>query len=185
MSAFMTASLSYTLVGHFFSAKALPLPPNPWFILVLILIIPAATLGAMLVNWNRQWNPYDTWDCLCTGLVSTLPGVALVKGMWTLFLHASDQPTWLLLLLLLVSSITATLGTNSTISGSIIYGIGIAMAKLRAGVMAITMLVGGLFGYILTADFVTPFGILLGIGVAIAIVWRVDQFMKQQAQSQN
>ncbi len=188
VSAFMLASLGYTLLCNIFSPKVLPLPPNPLFMLVLTLIVPAATLGAMLVNWNKQWNRQYTLDCISTGLVSTLLVAALVKGVWML-LPPTWPANWVFLGLLLLCSIAATAGTNSRISENIMYGVGMAMAKLRAGMMAVTVLFGGLLGYVLTMGFalsgLTPFGILLGIGTAVALVLRVDQSLRRQSQTQN
>jgi serine/threonine protein kinase len=187
MSAFMLASLGYNLVAHLLSPYVLPLPPNPWFILVQILVVPAATLGAMLVNWNRQWNKYDTLDSISTGLTGTLVAAGIIKGFWTLALH-NAQPMWLLFALLLTTAITATIGINPTMSSNMMYGIGWAMEKLRIVVITATIVAGGILGYVLTADFAlgwAPCGILLGIGIAAALVWRVDQLMKQQDQIDN
>jgi hypothetical protein len=182
ISAFMLSTLSYNLVAHLLSSTQAPLPPNPWFILVLALLVPSATLGAMLVNWNLQWNWHDTIDCLYTGLVSSLVTVAAVRGLWLIGLH-DTQPYALLIVLLLTSAIAATIGTSKTISGNIIYGIGWAIAKFRFFFMVPAVLVGGILGYVLTIDFTNacllPFGILLGMGIAAALIWRVEQLMKQ------
>jgi serine/threonine protein kinase len=187
MSAFMLASLGYNLVAHLISPQALPLPPNPWFILVQVLIIPAATLGAMQANWNRQWNNYDTLDSISTGLAGTLLTVAAVKEFWSLALH-NTQPNWLLFVLLLTTAIVATIGINPTMSSNIMYGIGWAMERLRLVVIGVTIAIGGILGYALMVDFALIWvlcGILLGGSIAAALIWRVDQLMKQQDQVEN
>ncbi len=182
-AAFMVASLFYTLLSALPpSIHVSPLPPSPWFILVLAGMVPAATLGALLVNWNRSSPLKDTINYACTGMGSSLVVLALVKTFWQLVMH-QQQPALQLFVMLLVTSVMATVGTNSTISEYILYGISWALAHARMLVLVTTMALGGLLGFSLTADFAvscfTPFGVLLGIVIAFTVVLRVDHLMRQ------
>ena len=182
-AALMVASLVYTLLTQLpLQPPPPPLPPNPWFILVLAGIVPAATLGALMVNWKETRSLAEKINRACTGMGSALAALGLVKIVWQLVLHDSLPPLQLVVMLL-VTSLGATAGINPMISHSIIQGATWALTRMRKAVIAGAAIAGGLLGYFLTAgqalSCFTPFGILLGIGVAVALVLRIDHSLKQ------
>jgi hypothetical protein len=183
MAAFMLACLCYTLVAQLpLLAHQSPLPPNAWFILVLSCSVPAATLGALLVHREKTWTLRDIVDRACTGMGSALLALALVKLLWQLMLGNVAPPMQVLVLLVGVA-LGATVGSHPFISDSILQGTSWALTHMRMGVLALAVIAGAVAGFLLTADIalgcLTPFAILLGIGVAVALVLRVDHLLKQ------
>ncbi|HEY6410135.1 MAG TPA: protein kinase, partial [Ktedonobacteraceae bacterium] len=84
-SSFMLASLFYTALSQMpFLGHQSPLPPNPWFSVVLMGIVPSATLGTLIVNWNRNWGMRDTLNRLCTSLSTALLAVSSCVVLWQL-----------------------------------------------------------------------------------------------------
>lgn len=181
VSAFMLASLCYTLFQPLSHVR--PLPPSPWFILVLSLMIPAATLGALLVHWDRGWSWQDLINRACTGLGSALLSVAVIEILWQVSVHTS-QPALQLAIMLFVTALGASIGTMPRVSDVILKGATWAMTHMRLFMLIMAVIVGGALGYFLTAGFafgcLTPFGILLGIIVCILLVLRVDKMVRQR-----
>ncbi len=177
-SAFMSASFFYTILSHIPSLHALLMPPGAAFALVLAGMVPLATLGALLVDRPIT----DMINRACTGMASALLALALVKIGWQVGLHVSMAPLQLFVMLL-VASLSATVGVNALVSGYIAFGVSWALARMRQVVMTLAVLVGGGLGFLLTTDVIvswfTPCGILLGVAVLVALVWRVDQLMKR------
>lgn len=183
VSAFMIASLCYTILTPIIHAS--PLPPNPWFILLLVMLVPTATLGSLLVNWNNSWTIHDLINRSCTGMGSALALLALIKIAWQLGVH-SNLPALQFSIMLLVTSVGATLGTTPFISDYILDGAGWALTHLRWFFIILAGFVGGTLGFFLTSGFAlgcfTPFGVLLGVGVCVGLVLRVDQLLKHGQQ---
>lgn len=173
-AAFMAGSLSFTLISQIPAVgKASPLPPNPWFIAVLIAMIPASTLGALLVGWSRK----NIINRFCTGLVLTLVVSSIGELLWqSAHLHV---PGLELFTMLLLNAIAAFFGINETVSRRIFASLTWAMSKLRWVIIVALILAGGFFGFALTTAFTTLFGILLGIAIAVILVLRVDRLIKQ------
>ena len=115
VAACMVASLGYTLLTPLVHAA---LPPSPWFVLLLILLVPMATLGSLLVYWKRSWTIHDLINRACTGMGSALVLLALVEILWQLALHNSS-PKLQFSILLFITALGATLGTTPQLSDSI------------------------------------------------------------------
>ncbi len=181
-AALMAASLVYTLVTQL--QQTPPLPPNPWFVLVLTGIVPAATLGALLVNGSgaRSWK--EKLNRACTGMGSALVIMAVIKFIWQLVFHDS-LPLLQLVVMLAMASLGATLGTNANISKAIIQKAEQALIRMRGVVITVAAIIGGILGYFLTSGLAlgcfTPFGILIGVGVMVALVLRIDHALKRNS----
>ncbi|HLG60685.1 MAG TPA: serine/threonine-protein kinase [Ktedonosporobacter sp.] len=179
-AALMAASLVYTLPTQL--QQTPPLPPSSWFVLVLTGIVPAATLGALLVNGSGTRSFKEWLNRACTGMGSALVFMAIIKFAWQLIFHGS-LPLLQLVVMLTVASLGATLGTSANVSQTIIQRAEQALVRMRGVVITVAVIIGGILGYFLTAglalDCFTPFGILIGIGVMVALVLRVDQLVKR------
>lgn len=179
-AALMAASLVYTLLTQLQSTSLLP--PNPWFVLILVGIVPAATLGALLVNGSGSRSFKAVLNRACTGMGCSLAIMALIKFAWQLLLHDSLPPLQLVIMLL-VASLGAAIGTNAGVSDTIIQKVEQALTRMRGVVISVAVIIGGLLGYFLTAGLAltcfTPFGIVIGVGVMVALVLRIDHLLKQ------
>jgi hypothetical protein len=182
-AAFMVASLFYTMLSAMLSLspKAL-LPPNPWFILVLVGSIPAAALGTLVVNWGRISRLRDILNRLSTGSSTALIALGLSDFVWQSLFHA-NAPALQLFVMLLVVALGASVGTHAELSERMLTGVIWAMGRVRWLVISVAVVIGGILGFMLTVGFdvscFTPFGILAGSAVAAALVMRVDQLMKK------
>ena len=182
VAACMVASLSYTLLTPLVHTA---LPPSPWFILLLPLLVPTATLGSLLVYWKRSWTIHDDINLACTGMGSALALLALVEIIWQLGIHGR-LPALQFAILLLITALGATLGTTPTLSDYILDGAGWALSHQRKFVIGAAAVLGGVLGFFLTSGFAlgcfTPFGVLLGIAVSVGLVLRVDQLLRHGQQ---
>ncbi len=178
----MVASLSYTLLTPLVH-KALP--PSPWFILLLSLLVPTATLGALLIYWKRSWTIHDFINRACTGMGSALVLLALVELIWQFGIHSS-LPKLQFAILLLITALGATLGATPVLSDHILDGAGIAIHHYRKLVIGAAAILGGILGFFLTSGFAlgcfTPFGVILGVAVSVGLVLRVDQLLRHGQQ---
>lgn len=184
-AAFMAASFSYLLLAQ------LPfLPPvlasKPWFIGVLLGMVPLATLGAVLINWSDAWNKRQVINRLCTGATMALVVTTIFELIWQ-SLSFPQLPPLQLFVMLTATAAAATLGTDARISDRMLSGVIWAMRHMRWVVIGSGVLIGGILGFTLANGFaagcVTPFAILLGIGVAVALVLRVDRLVKSKSKS--
>jgi serine/threonine protein kinase len=184
LAAFMLASLFYTLVAKYpVLARQSILSPNPWFIVVLLGIMPAATIGAMVLNWNRHWSVEESISRFCTGLVSTLVTLGAGELLWETLLRQNAPPLQLFVMLLL-AAVTATVGTNAFISEKIIDRTLWLMNYMRRAVIVALVVVGGLLGFVLSIGFAlsgfTLLAIAWGIGIAALFSWQLDHLLKQE-----
>ncbi len=181
-SAFMLASLCYTLLTPI---VRMSLPPSPWFIVLLVLMVPAATFGALLVYWSRKWSIHDFINRACTGMGSALILLAPIEIIWQFAVHGRS-PALQFSILLFVTALGAALGTTPALSDHILDGAGWAVTHQRNVVIAAAAVLGGLLGFFLTSGFAlgcfTPFGVLLGVGVCVGLVLRVDQLLRHGQQ---
>lgn len=182
--AFMLASLLYTLIEYMPWLKVAPLPPNPWFIVLLAGFVPLASAGALLVRWRRNWPATRTLDYVCTSLTSSLLLLSVVEVLWQLLVHM-HLPALQLVIMLVAASLGATIGLENIVNKYILRAIEWALSIFQSALMLLAILVGGALGYALTIAFslscFTPFGIVIGIGVAVALVWHVEQAKKTSA----
>ena len=185
IAAFMGASLIYSLIAQSLKLHQLPLiPPNPWFVAVLVGIAPAATIGALLVNQSMPWALRETIDRACTGIANGFVALVLVRILWHLVFN-NQQSILQLIILLLIASIGASAGTTVTVSEYINYGISWAMAKFYWSTIIFIIVLGGILGFLLTPGLTSVWGIiiaiLVGMGIGGALLWRVDYLMRQNA----
>ncbi len=102
-AAFMLACLYYSLLSKIASLPLQSLlPPDSWFIAVLSGIGPAATLGALMLNWNRTWSFSDTINRFCTGMSTAFAALSLCELGWQFLFHAKQVARWLVVVALIV-----------------------------------------------------------------------------------
>jgi len=180
----MFAALIYLILAHIStSTQAALLPPNPWFIVVLIGLVPFATLGAILVNWGSLWRTKGIISRACTGMCTALAALGLSEAIWQ-NLFGGSAPQLQLIVLLLMTAAGATIGTTPRVSDWMLRAGTWAMQHRRRLMIVLAVLVGGGLGYALTSGIAlgvfTLFGVLLGSGVAVALVLRIDRLIKQR-----
>ena len=181
----MAASFIYTLVAHLPLAHTRPLPPDPWFIVVLAGIVPATTLGALLVNRGNAWNVHDVINRICTGMGGAFLALAAF-GIPLHFLLSQPLGVLHLVILLLVTAIGATISTMDTISDYINYGISWAMSHMYWPTIIAVIVLGGGLGFLLAMGlpaWAIATGIVAGLAFSNALVWRVDYLMRQNARN--
>lgn len=183
LAASMVAAFFYIVLSHIppFLHTSL-LPPNPWFGAVLVGFVPFATLGAVIANWGSSWSTRETLNRVCTGLCSALLALGLSEAIW-LNLIAGAAPQLHLIVMWLVTAAGATIGTAPRVSDRMLNSGIWAMQHMRWVVIALAVVAGGGLGYALTSGFAfgcfTPFGVLIGIGMAVMLVLRIDRLIKQ------
>lgn len=182
VAAFMVASLCYTLLTP---VVHVALSPSPWFILLLVLLVPASTLGSLFVYWNRKWTIHDIINRACTGMGSALALLAIVEIIWQFGVHSS-RPALQFSIMLFITAIGATLGTTPVLSDHILDGAGWGLLHQRKLFIGVAAVIGGILGFALTSGFAlgcfTPFGVILGIAVCVGLVLRVDQLLRHGQQ---
>lgn len=182
-AAFMAGCLWYICLSQLSPAL---LPPNPWFIVILAGIIPATTLGALLINHDDTWLTRETIDRVITGMGCALVCLAPAHLVWQVLLNRA--PGWLqLAVMLLVTALGAVIGTTTTVHRQILATTVWLLKVLRFHSWPLVMLaclLGGLLGSFLTEGLTawgfTLLGMLLGMGIIGALIWRVSYLLKLQ-----
>ena len=184
VAAFMTSGFFYFAFAHLqpFIQKPVnpPLPPNPWFTAVLIGMVPMATLGVALVSWLDSWRSRESINGVSTSLALGLIALGVCEAGWQ-NLVGSGAPVLHLLAMLLVTSLATTIGALPRVSDALINGVLWGMRRLRWLMIALAMLLGGVLGFALTSNLAigfAPFGVLLGIGIGLLLILRVDHLLK-------
>ncbi|GCE10444.1 hypothetical protein KTT_03030 [Tengunoibacter tsumagoiensis] len=179
VAAFMTSSLLYILSS---SRQPLPLAPNPWALFVLAGMVPASTVGALLVAWKSDWPWQETINRAVTGMTSVLGGLALSRLLW--FSLLPPLGVLQLCVMLVLAATLATTGVEEEISVKMLMAVRWCLLRLPLICKLGAVIVGALLGYALTWGAVswgfTGFGMLVGIGVISALVWQVDSLLKQK-----
>jgi len=179
-AAFMTASLCYSVLVEILAlAHITPLPPHPWFIAVLLGMLPMAVLGALVINWKGTWSKEETSNSLCTGLCTALLALSVSEFTWQNLLRL-DAPVLQLMIMLLIVALASTVGTHPPISKQIITGVQWAVGYARWVVIALAMAVGGGLGFMLAVGLpvTTLFSIVFGGGIVASLALWVDHQMK-------
>jgi len=183
-AAFMTASISYLLLAHLPPLANTPLSlfsSNQWSIVVSLGMVPLATLGALLADWDSASSTQDRINRFCTGLSVTLSTLGFGTLAWQVLLRM-NIPSLQLCAMLLLTAAGATIGTYPIVSEWIIDRGIWAMKLVRPLVIVVAVLLGGTMGLLLTSGtalgWFTPLGVLLGMGVALVLVSRVERLMK-------
>jgi hypothetical protein len=163
--------------------QAALLPPNPWFVVVLISLVPFATLGAIIVNWGSLWRTRGIISRACTGLGTALVALGLSEAIWQ-SLFGGAAPQLQLVVMLLMTAAGATIGTAPRVSDRLLRVGTWAMRHMRWVMIGLAVLVGGGLGYALTSGIAlgvfTIFGVVLGSGLAVVLVLRIDRLIKQR-----
>lgn len=190
VAALMLASLCYTIVAQLpVLAHHAPLPPSPWYLLVLATMVPMSTAGALLVNW--RWTFKDTINRACTGMGSAFVALSITKIVWLIAVHGS-LPNAQLVTMLLVTALGATIGIYPVVSERIVAGVLWSLTHMRTFFTGLAAIVGGVLGFFLTSgitlSWMTLFGgILTGVSIAAILLLRMNQQLKarnQQSQQQ-
>jgi serine/threonine protein kinase len=182
-AAFMTGCLWYICISRLSPAF---LPPNPWFIIVLAGMIPTTTLGALLINHDDIWMARETIDRVITGMGCALVCLAPANVIWQILLNIA--PGWLqLAVMLLVTALGAVMGTTTTVHRQILTTTAWLLKLLRYHiwpVVVVACILGGLLGSFLAVGLAawgfTLLGILLGMGIIGALIWRVSYLLRLQ-----
>ncbi|MDQ2888913.1 MAG: hypothetical protein M3Y39_22860, partial [Chloroflexota bacterium] len=131
------------------------------------------------------WHLHDAINRFYTGMTGAFLALAAF-GIPLHFLLAPRLAVLQLVILLLVTAIGATISTMDTISDYINYGISWAMSRMYWPTIIATIVLGGGLGFLLAMGLVpwaVGVGIVTGLAVANALVWRVDYLMKQNARN--
>ena len=116
----MAAAFFYLLLSHIIpNAQASLLPPNPWFIAVLVGLVPFAVAGAILVNWGSSWSTRETISRACTGLASALIVLGLSEVLWQNVAGRGTAAPFHLIVMLLITAAGATIGSLPSVSNKI------------------------------------------------------------------
>ncbi len=180
----MGAAFFYLLLSQIVpKAQASLLPPNPWFIAVLVGLVPFAVAGAIIVNWGSSWSTRETISRACTGLASALIVLGISEILWQ-NVAGGAAPPFHLISMLLITAAGATIGSLPSVSSKMI-SIGMWMMQhMRWLMIGMAVVIGGGLGFALTSGIAfgvfTPFGILLGVGVGVALVIRLNRLLKQK-----
>ncbi len=184
-AACMASAFFYLILSHITSnAQASLLPPNPWFIAVLVGLVPFASAGAVLVNWGSSRSTRETISRACTGLATALIILGLGEVFWQNVAGGGTAPPLHLIVMLLITAAGATIGSLPSVSNRMI-NIGLWMMQhMRWLMIGLAVVIGGGLGFALTSGIAfgcfTPFGILLGVGVGVAVVLRLNRLLKQK-----
>ena len=183
-TACMAAAFFYLLLSHVSpSAQASLLPPNPWFVGVLVGLVPFATAGAIIANWGSKWSTRETISRASTGLATALIVLGVSEWIWQNLLGGVAPPLHLVVMLLATAA-GATIGTSPGVSNRILNTGMWMMQHMRWLMIGVAVIVGGGLGFALTSGIAfgcfAPFGVLLGVGVAVALVLRLDRLIKQR-----
>lgn len=183
-AASMSAAFFYLILSQIFSsAQSSLLPPSPWFIGVLIGLVPFATVGALIANWGSKWSMRETLSRATTGLAIALVLLGISEWIWQSLLGSAPPPLHLAVMLLITAA-GATIGTSPGVSNRILNTAMWMMQHMRWLMIGVAVVAGGALGFALTSGIAfgcfTPFGVLLGVGVAVALVLRVDRLIRQR-----
>jgi hypothetical protein len=177
-SALMMTCFWYTWLMQY---HTLLLPPSPMFIFVLTGLVPTAALGALIIYRRDSWFSRDTLNRAITGMACTLGFLAPINLAWQFL--GRGLPTWLdLTVMLFVSALGAAFGATTRAHETLLAATNFGLryvGYLLWPVMCFAGALGGVLGFFLAAGlsfgFFTLFGILVGAGIACALVWCVDE----------
>lgn len=184
LTAFISAGFFYLVLSNLpLLAHVALLPPSPWFTVILVGLVPFSTLGVVIANWLTSWNTRETVNRVCTSLSIALVLLGLGEAAWQ-NLIGQGIPELHLFIMLLLTAVAATVGSLSRVSNALIKGTTWGMRHQRRLMFALAAISGGALGFVLTSGLAvgcfTPFGVLLGVGVGVALALRVDRLLKQK-----
>jgi serine/threonine protein kinase len=182
-AAFMIAAFFYLFLAHLPPLVHVSfLPPSPWFLAILLALIPLTTLGAVIVNWKGAWNNLDMVNRISTGMALALLALGISEGSWQNLAFPAVPPLQFFIMLL-ATAIGATVGTAPGVSARILKIVTWAALRMRRAVMVLAVVIGAGLGFALTDGFAyglfSLFGIALGVAVAMLLVRRADSQIPQ------
>lgn len=183
-AAFMIAAFFYLFLAHLPPlAHVSFLPPSPWFMAILLALIPLTTLGAVIANWKDAWSNLDIMmNRVSTGMALALLALGISEGSWQNLAFPAVPPLQFFIMLL-VAAIGATVGTSPRVSARILKIVRWAALRMRRAVMVLAVVMGAGLGYALSNGFAyglfSLFAIALGVAVAILLVRRADSQIAQ------
>ena len=182
-AAFMIAAFFYLFLAHIPPLVHVSfLPPSPWFLAILVGLVPLTTLGAMLVNLKATWSSVDMLNRMSTGMAVALLALGLSEGVWQNLAFPAVPPLQFFIMLL-ITAVGATLGTAPRISARIFRSVTWATRRMRRVVMVLAIVLGAGLGFALTNGFAyglfSLFGLALGVAVAMLLVQRSDSLITQ------
>jgi hypothetical protein len=177
-AAFMIAAFFYLFLAHLPPLVHVSfLPPSPWFLAILLALIPLTTLGAVIVNWKGAWSNLDMMNRVSTGMALALLALGISEGSWQNLAFPAVPPLQFFIMLL-VTAIGATVGTAPGVSARILKIVTWAARRMRRAVVVLAVVVGAGLGFALTNGFAyglfSLLGIALGVGVAMLLVRCAD-----------
>lgn len=173
LAAFMLASLVYLLLAHVLPGGGATLSStDPWLVLALLATAPAGAFGSFLPNW--QWQIRAMCNRLSAALSTAFLGLTLSAAFWHLVLGLGNSPGQLFFVLL-ITAIGATIGIHPVASEQILRWMRRFMTRYLARLTVIlSCFIGGLLGLLMalgyTFSILTFVAILVGIGVALALI---------------
>jgi hypothetical protein len=182
-AAFMIAAFFYLFLAHIPPLVHVSfLPPSPWFLTILVGLVPLTTLGAMLVNLKATWSSVDLLNRLSTGMAVALLALGLSEGIWQNLAFPAVPPLQFFIMLL-ITAVGATVGTAPRASARIFRSVTWATRRMRRVAMTLAIVLGAGLGFALTNGFsdglFSLLGIALGIAVAMLLVRRSDNLVRQ------
>jgi hypothetical protein len=147
-------------------------------------MIPATALGALLINHEKVWLTRGMIDHVMTGMACALGCLAPANLVWQILLNIA--PGWLqLVVMLVVIALGAVIGTTTSVYKWILATTAWLLKRLRYHswpLIVLACLLGGLLGSCLTVGLAawgfTLLGILLGMGIIGALIWRVSYLLR-------
>ncbi len=179
VAACMVASLWYTLIS-----ASLPEPLHKlWLFSITIWgLAPCTTIGALLTKLDSNWKELKFLDRVIIGFSSSLLSLSLSRTIWQLLLPGTSGGAIQILLSVLIAAAGAAIGTQTTISSTVVTRLTLFMRKAgyaRGMVLFFILLLGGIFGFMLTSGLAVgcfaAVGPFLGLAAAVALIWRVNQ----------
>ncbi len=177
----MATSLLYTLISALAGPHSSILPPNQWFLLLLLSTPPFAALGAALFEREGAPDRREQINRFCSALNVSL--AALVAGvvLWH-SLPPSVPPSLEAMTMLLVAALAATIGAHPLISGFLLRGTDWLLRRAVTFIIGSYTLIGGLLGFALSfglpANWFIPLAIIVGAACGLALALRTDYLMK-------
>ena len=184
ITACMTGALWYILLINILHLHVLSF--GPWFVLFLAGMVPASTLGAFLVARPSGKRDRETLDRLLTGVSGALLVLGFANGLIQFSAATIRSPidTMGLLLLLAFTALGATFGTHPTFSETIwsrILQVSRRAIYMHWIVELLVIILGGMFGYLITVGTTsvgsTILGILAGLAVTVAFISHLNHLL--------
>jgi serine/threonine protein kinase len=182
-TACMTSVLWYIFLTQIFHQTPLLPPPWPGFALLLAGMVPASTLGALLVGQPHLRLDREMANRFITGI----SGALLVLGPAYAFLEilAGTIGSASMLILLALTALGATYSTHPTVSRTVWSHILVASRRARyihRLIVTAATIIGAVLGYSLTVGLrpggSTVFGIMVGIAITLAFIDRLRHLLK-------